>query len=64
MHPVHGHLHELLRFLHRQQSQEHLIDECENGGVGTDAERHRQNRDGREARMVAPGAKRKAEIGE
>ena len=64
MHPVHGQLHELLRILHRQQPQEHLIDECEDGGVGADAERHRQNRDGREAGMVPPGAKRKPEIGE
>ena len=44
--------------------QEHLIDEREDGGVGADAECHRQNRDGREARMVAPRAKRKPEIGE
>ena len=49
--------------LHRQLPQQDLVDQREDGGVGADAQRQRQDRDGRKQRAAAQAADGKAEIG-
>jgi hypothetical protein len=44
--------YELLRILYRQHSQHDGINQTKNGGVGSDAQRQRQYRHGREAGVL------------
>ena len=55
---------QLVRARDRQLAQQDLIDEREDGGVGADAERERQDRDGREQGTAAESAERQAQVGQ
>jgi hypothetical protein len=53
---------ELLRVVHRQHAQEDLVHQREDGGVGPDAERDRQQGDSGEHRRARQAARRVLEI--
>ncbi|OLC48506.1 MAG: hypothetical protein AUH43_09380 [Acidobacteria bacterium 13_1_40CM_65_14] len=53
---------ELLRILHRQQAQQHLVDESEDGSIRADAERDRHERDDREERRACQPAPRVLQV--
>ena len=58
------HLDQLVRIVHPQHSQEHLVHEREDRRIGANAERDRADRDGGEARHLAPGTKCEPGVGE
>ena len=53
-----GDLHQLVRVVTGSSSEEHLVHEREDRGIGANAERDRDDRDGGEAGSLAPGAER------
>ena len=54
--------HQLFRVAHRQQLQDQLIDQREDGGIGADSQGEREHRDGREQGRFAQGAERVAQV--
>src|SRR6185312_14415070 len=56
------HLNQLLRSLHRQETEHNGIDQAENGRVRANAQGQSQNGDGGEGRRFAQHAQRKAQI--
>ena len=57
-----GHLDDLIGLGKRQRPQQHGVDDREHRGIHADAKRQRQNRDGREAGILAQLAKCVAKI--
>ena len=55
-------LDELLRFAHRQRAQHQGVEQAENGGVGADAERQRQNRHGGKNAIPSQAANRVGDV--
>src|SRR5206468_1691146 len=53
---------EVPRILHRQRAQQETVDEGEDGGVRTDAERERQDRDGGDDGCRAQGSDGEATV--
>ena len=47
----HGQQHQLLRFFHRKQAKQDLIEQREDRGIATDAERQRQDCNGAKHRI-------------
>ena len=53
---------ETLRFVHGERTQEHLVERREDGGIGADAEREGEHRDGRDERRLGQRAEGEAEV--
>ena len=53
---------EPLRMRIRQRLEQHAVDDAEDGGVGADAERERQDRDRGVARALGQGAEGVAHV--
>ncbi len=58
-----GEVDQLVRRLHRECPQQHLVEERKDRGVGADAERERDDRDERDERRSEQGAKCQAQVG-
>jgi hypothetical protein len=56
------HHHDAIRIAIRQRPQDHRVDDAENRRVGADAERERQQRDERKARLLDERANREAKV--
>ncbi len=53
---------QLVRILHGQQAEHHLVQQREDGGIGTDAESEREHGNSREQRIAPHGAKSKTQV--
>src|SRR5262249_42014248 len=60
----HADLNQLFRMLDRQTTDEKCVDQLEDGGIGADAERERQNPRGSEHRIALQLPRAVAQVGE
>ena len=54
--------HQLLRIFHRQEPEEHLVDQREDGGIRADTESQRKDRNRNKYRRLTKRAERVAKI--